>query len=407
MSTYKPQGFKKLFHDTRRFLAKKWLSIMPALQIGITGSHGKTNTTLLVAKVLEAFGPTVATDINLDTIFNVPITAFKVMPWTKYVVWELGIDTPQEMDYHLEIAKPTIGIVTGISPVHTDYDHLGSMENLIKEKRKLIEILPAHGYAILNGDDANVKSMSSQTKTKTIFYGISAGSNVQVDNHSLKVSLDGTSFKLNDEGETYEIQTGLIGVHHIYTVMAGYCLLKAIKPENNFQHKFIKVVKKIKPLQGRMNLEKGPMNTLLLNDSLRANPDSTRAGLETLEQIPYTKGRKIAVIGEMGELDDPVSEHKKTGIEICKLKLDYVLCIGPLRRYTVKSAIENGFSKERIGYADDIFEAADRLKKLLKPNNLWYLKGSLLRNYKRIVQLLNGEKVCCDRVLCPYEHCGY
>src|SRR3989338_7926267 len=251
MSSYQPTGLKKIFHDTRRFLAKTWLSFMPGIQIAITGSHGKTNTTLIVKKTLEGFGKTVATDINLDTAYNVPITALKVMPWTKYIIWELGIDQPGEMDYHLEIAKPTIGIVTGISPVHTDYDHLGSMENLIKEKRKLIEILPAHGYAILNGDDANVKSMSSQTKTKTIFYGISAGSNVQVDNHSLKVSLDGTSFKLNDEGETYEIQTGLIGVHHIYTVMAGYCLLKAIKPENNFQHKFIKVVKKIKPLQGR------------------------------------------------------------------------------------------------------------------------------------------------------------
>ena len=83
------------------------------------------------------------------------------------------------------------------------------------------------------------------------------------------------------------------------------------------------------------------------------------------------------------------------------------MCIGPLRKHTLDSAIENGFPKEKIGYAEDVFEAAEKLKKILKQHDLWYLKGSLLRNYKRIVQLLNGEKVCCDKVLCPYEHCGY
>ena len=407
MSSYQPTGIKKIFHDTRRFLAKTWISLMPGVQIGITGSHGKTNTTLVVAKLLSEFGQTVTTDINLDTVYNVPITALKVMPWTKYIVWELGIDQPGEMDYHLQIAKPTIGIVTGISPVHTDYDHLGSLENLIKEKRKLIEILPDDGFAILNADDENVKTMSQHTKAKIIFYGTNNDLNVYVDKKTVEVSLDGTSFKLSDGGESYEVTTGLIGVHHIYTLMAGYCLLKATQASTNFQKKFLDTATTLKPLRGRMSLEKGPLNTVLLNDSLRANPGSTKAGLETLEKIEYTNGRKIAVIGEMGELADPTHEHKKTGIELAKLKLDYVLCIGPLRKYTLQTAIENGFPKEKIGYAEDVFGAAEQLRKILKPHDLWYLKGSLLRNYKRIVQLLNGEDVCCNRVLCPYEHCGY
>jgi len=406
MSSYQPTGFKKIFHDTRRFLAKTWISLMPGVQIGITGSHGKTNTTLVVAKLLSEFGQTVTTDINLDTVYNVPITALKVMPWTKYIVWELGIDQPGEMDYHLQIAKPTIGIVTGISPVHTDYDHLGSLENLIKEKRKLIEILPDDGFAILNADDENVKTMSQHTKAKIIFYGTNNDLNVYVDKKTVAVSLEGTSFKLTDGGESYEVATGLIGVHHIYTLMAGYCVLKAAQI-SNFQKKFIEIVKNIKPLRGRMSVEKGPFDSVLLNDSLRANPESTFAGLKTLDEIPYKNGKKIAVIGEMGELEKPEEEHKKTGVELAKLNLDYVLCIGPLRKYTIDEAVKQGFPKDKIDYAENVFEAAEKLKKILMPHDLWYLKGSLLRNYKRIVQLLNGEEVCCNKVLCPYEHCGY
>jgi len=379
---------------------------MPGLQIGITGSHGKTNTTLVVAKLLETFGQTVVTDINLDTVYNIPITALKVAPWTKYIVWELGIDRPGEMDYHLQIARPEIGIVTGISPVHTDHEHLGSLENLIKEKRKLIEVLPADGYAILNGDDPNVRSMATHTKAKVMYFGTDDDSEVRVDKKTIEVTLDGTSFKITNGGESYEVATELIGVHHIYTLMVGYCILK-VTQISNFQKKFIDVVKNVKPLRGRMSVENGPLNTILLNDSLRANPESTFAGLKTLDEIPYKKGKKIAVIGEMGELEKPEEEHKKTGVELAKLNLDYVLCIGPLRKYTIDEAVKQGFPKDKIDYVENVFEAAEKLKKILKPHDLWYLKGSLLRNYKRIVQLLNGEEVCCDRVLCPYEHCGY
>ena len=106
-------------------------------------------------------------------------------------------------------------------------------------------------------------------------------------------------------------------------------------------------------------------------------------------------------------MEKPEEEHKKTGVELSKLNLDYVLCIGPLRKYTIDEAVKQGFPKDKIDYAENVFEAAEKLKKILMPHDLWYLKGSLLRNYKRIVQLLNGEEVCCNKVLCPYEHCGY
>ena len=149
------------------------------------------------------------------------------------------------------------------------------------------------------------------------------------------------------------------------------------------------------------------MNTILLNDSLRANPHSTNAGLKTLEMIEYSTGKKIAVIGEMGELEHPEQEHKKTGELLAKLKIDFVIGIGPLRKYTIDEAIKQGFPKEKTAYAEDVFQASELLKSTLQSGDLWYLKGSLLRNYKRIIQLLNNEKICCSQVMCPYEHCGY
>lgn len=146
--SYTPPPHKKAYHDTRRTIAKLWMHLMHPIQIGITGSQGKTSTTKIITAVARHLGPTVSTDTNLDTNFNVPITALKINPFTKYVVWELGIDHPGEMERHLEIAHLDIGIETGISPVHTDAEHMGSLETLIKEKRKLIESLSPDGITL-------------------------------------------------------------------------------------------------------------------------------------------------------------------------------------------------------------------------------------------------------------------
>lgn len=408
--SYQPNGIKKIYHSLKRKLAKTWLDRMHPIQLAITGSQGKTNTTRLVTDVLEHFGSTVRTDVNLDTTFNVPITALKVRPSTKYVVWELGIDHPGEMDQHHEIANPTIACITGISAVHTDAEHMGSIETLIKEKRRIIEHLPKEGTAILNHNNEYTLGMEKYTKATVQWFGMTPDCTMWTDPKSIKLTLDGTSaICYLNEGNTsraINLKTGLIGAFHFYNIMNAYLMIRKAVPDQDITEVFIEVIKDMKPLPGRMSIEEGPLGTVLINDSLRASPDSTKAGLESLELMQYKKGRKIAVIGEMGELAEPEKEHRKTGAQLATMHFDYVLCIGPLRKFTMEEAVKKGFPKEKIGYAQDVFEAATILKNTLQKQDLWYLKGSLLRNYNRILKLLRGEKVCCDAVICPYEHCS-
>ncbi len=418
--SYKPPTYKQLFHSSRRFLAKHWLSLMPTLQIGITGSQGKTNTTRLLAFLLSTLGPTVSTDIDLDSIYNVPITALKVMLWTKFTVFELGIDHPNEMDQHLEIVSPKIAIVTGISPVHTDQEHLGSLENLIKEKRKLIEALPKDGFAILNYDDPNVRKMASYTKAKILWFGTdSKNCDIWVDPKTIKLSLEGTSFILNvytpevnvnnKNTSGVRIKTKLIGKHHIYTIMASLLTITAINQlarRNLDVGGLIKAVEEIKSLPGRMSVEPGPLKTIILNDSIRANPASTTAGLQTLSEIGYTAGRKIAVLAEMGELQHPEEEHKKIGSLIPKLEVDFLVCVGPFQKFVADAAIKNGFVKDGVFWVKNMHSAAIILKKIIKKGDLIYLKGSLLRHLERLPMLLNNEKINCNVISCPfYNNC--
>ncbi len=410
---YNPPFYKKLFHFTRRMLAEYWLSMMPALQIGITGSQGKTNTTRVLSKLLSSVAPTIVTDVNLDTIYNVPITALKVRPSTKFAVFELGVDHPGEMDFHLQIVKPKIGVVTGISPVHTDKEHFGSIENLIKEKRKLIEALPEDGYAILNYDDENVRQMASRTKAKVLWYGTDPKHcEVWSDPKSVRLSLEGTSFtmfhdlqrdsssEVNVDKKTtseVEIRTKLIGKHHVYTILSSLltCLTATKLADMNAPiNQLIRALAAIEPLLGRMSVEKGPMSTIILNDALRANPTSTAVGLQTLSELEYKEGKKIAILAEMGELQHPEVEHKKIGQLLKTLNIDYVIGIGPMQRYVV----EESQSKQAF-FAKDVYEATETLKKFIKKGDLIYLKGSLYRHVERVLQILEGKKPPADLII--------
>jgi UDP-N-acetylmuramyl pentapeptide synthase len=154
-----------------------------------------------------------------------------------------------------------------------------------------------------------------------------------------------------------------------------------------------------------MNIEKGPMETILLNDCLRASPKSTDEGLKTFYKIDYKKGRKIAILGVMGELYDPIKEHKNTAKTIISYPPDIVIGVGDYRKYTIDEAKNLGFPKEKLFFAKDVFEAADILKKIIKPGDFLYLKSSLLRNLWRIIKILNNQPICCRKELCPYEHC--
>ncbi|MBI2641618.1 UDP-N-acetylmuramoyl-tripeptide--D-alanyl-D-alanine ligase [Candidatus Roizmanbacteria bacterium] len=401
---YNPPFYKRLFHSTRRFLAKHWLSLMPATQIAITGSQGKTITTRVISNVLSSIGPTVVTDVNLDTIYNVPITAVHVTPWTKFAVFELGIDQPNEMDFHLEIVKPTIGVITGISPVHTDKEHLGSLENLVKEKRKLIEALPQNGYAILNYDDVNVRNMAAYTKAKILWYGTDPKQcDVWADPASVKVSLKGTEFKLTSRAKSRDkndialgISTKLIGRHHIYTIMAAFLVYKTVSDSTDF-NRFQQILTDLTPLLGRMGVERGPLDTIILNDSLRANPTSTAAGLKTLSQI-YHQGKKIAVLAEMGELENPEEEHKKIGKLLSPLAIDVIIGIGPQQQLVINEL--NKYKTKKIAfYAKDVYDAAEILKKIIKNGDLIYLKGSLFRHVERVLHILEGKKPPPDLIL--------
>jgi len=402
--------WKRPFHLLRRKAARFWLKFFPNLTIvGVTGSYGKTNTTRAITQVLSEKFPTLQTDLNLDTVYNLPITILKLRPKHRALVLEYGVDHKNEMDFHLSLVKPQIGVITGINPTHSDPELLGSLEGIIEEKSKLLKALPPQpeGWAILNWDDKKVKKMEEATKAKIIRYGITPECDYWAKD--IKVDFSGTSFTLYSQKEEIKIKTGLVGRHFVLNCLAAAAVgrIKGLSWEE-----IKRGLGKLKPLTGRLSVEKGPRGSILLDDHLRANPASTLAGLQALVDLP-TKGRRIAVLGEMGELGSSAKkEHQRVGRELAKLKkIDYLISVGPLQKLTAQAAIKEGMKKEQVFWVKDVSEAAEVLKKILQVGDLIYLKGSLLRHTERILLILKGKKVGCKLTLCHYywqcQNCPY
>ncbi len=389
---------KKRYHAGRRTLANGWLNGIHSrtTQIAITGSYGKTSTTHGIYHALARHAPTVTTDLNLDTIYNVPITALQLRG-EKYIVFELGIDRPHEMAFHLDIVRPDIAVMTGITPVHSDDKHLGSLDAIIREKRRLIEALSPDGLAVLHREDAHVREMAGHTRASVVWYGTSPECDYRAEN--IQLTTTGSAFRAVTPAQTFDVETAVLGAHNCVNLLAAVAVAERVGiPAATVQAAFAA----LQPLGGRLSVALGPLGLTLIDDALRANPASTRAGLIFLGSLT-SKGQKIAVLGEMGELgDSAVEQHAAVGRDAAGAGISRLICVGDLTRHTAEAAVAGGMPADRVLLAPRVHDAAKILQQFSQPGDMLYLKGSLMRHMERIPLLLEGRRVGCEVISCPF-----
>ncbi|OGY28902.1 MAG: hypothetical protein A3F35_02130 [Candidatus Woykebacteria bacterium RIFCSPHIGHO2_12_FULL_45_10] len=381
---------KQTYHYFERKLAARKMRSLRAKVIALTGSHGKTSTGQAVTTVLSERYKVAQTDLNLDPIYAIP-QLIKKLKNEDYAVVELAVDKPGQMQEYLKMVKPTVGVLTGIAPVHADSEHLGSIEGIMKEKSVLLKNLPNEGYLVCNADDPKVVEMSKSTKARLVKYGFSKEADLVI--REVKVSLKGTSILLVTKKGSLQLQLKLLGKQQAYVAAAA----AAVGLEEGLTLSQVKTgLEKLEPMSGRMSLEKGPLGTILINDARRANLSSTLVGVETLAEIETN--RKIAVIGEMGEMGDyEESGHREVGKAIAKNPPTFLVTVGPATKFVVEEALK-GMPNDRVVYTSDVFEAAEKLKEILQPGDFIYLKGSLLKHLERIPLILEGKKVDSDEI---------
>jgi len=213
----------------------------------ITGSHGKTTTTSLVANILVEAGlePTV---INGGVINSLKNTA-------QLGRGEWAVIESDESDGSFLKLPITYSIVTNVDKEHLDF--YKSFENLKKSFINFIEKTPSFGKSIVCTDDDNLKSLLLKTKRKNFLtYGFKKDTNFHITNVRRKKSY--SIFDLSaqfSQGKNYklrDIKLNLIGDHNIRNATASICIAlnlgikiniikKALKKFSGIQRRFTKI----------------------------------------------------------------------------------------------------------------------------------------------------------------------
>ena len=187
--------------------------------VGITGSVGKTSTKEVIASVLARSRPTYRSPGNLNTEIGLPLSLLDVTPDHGAAVLEMGgAYAFGEIRLLAEIARPQIGVVTNIHPVHLE--RMGSIEAIADTKAELIDAIPEDGWSILNGDDPRVREMAKRSPGRVLMYGLDVGNDVRASDVESE-GLEGTSFWLHLGEEPSRVKVPLLGGHAVELALAA------------------------------------------------------------------------------------------------------------------------------------------------------------------------------------------
>lgn len=326
--------------DYARFILQKY---RPQV-IGVTGSNGKTTAKEAIAAVLQNRFRVFKNYGSYNGRYGLPIALGELTAEHEVAVLEMACDSFGEIAEMVALTEPRIGVITTIAQAHLA--GLGSVENIAREKGRLIERLPATGTAILNADDIRVASMSTKTNTPFLSYGLQPGADLQASD--ITVSAEGTRFTLRHRGSSYPGQIKLMGKHQLYPILAAVAVGLVYDIPIDIA---LASLAELSPLPGRLQPLVGKYNSLILDDTFNANPASMRAALDTLATIGQER-IKIAVLGKMADLGEAEAQaHIELGSYLAD-GVDRLVAVGEAGQVIAQAAVQAGLPQADVCIAD-------------------------------------------------------
>jgi UDP-N-acetylmuramoyl-tripeptide--D-alanyl-D-alanine ligase len=331
----------------------------------VTGSAGKTTTKEAIAHVLSTKFCVLKSEGNFNNHFGLPLMLLKLEPEHDIAVIEMGMSHAGEIAALAKIARPDIGVVTNVAPVHLEF--FDSIEGIASAKRELIESLPSGGTAILNADDEYVSKFGKSFAGKVITYGTVPSADVRAENIE-PMGAAGTSFDIAAAEQREKVRLPLIGTHNVLNALASVSVAL---------HCGLTLSESTKALQDlTAPAKRGEViqvgNITVINDCYNSNPKALEAMVNALAGMAAK--RRIVVAGEMLELGPTAEEaHHMSGRHMAERKIDMLLGVRGLARPMVESARRSGMRAEFVTSPE---EAGEWLARETRDGDLVLIKGS-------------------------------
>ena len=380
-------------------LARAWRPRLRGRVVGLTGSNGKTTTKNLVRDVLSLAGSVVATKGNQNNELGVPNTLLAADEDTDFVVVEMGMRGLGQLESLCSFVRPEWGIVTQVGESHIEI--LGSRENIARAKSELVAALPEGGVAFLN--DACDMADFVWESAHAAAHGVSRvrfdGSGAADPEHAAGPFVWARDASLDDEGrvsfalcaqgfgdgkaESIPCSLELKGLHNVSNACAAAAVaLAAGVPLADAA----RALAAAKPESGRQEMLRAKGGFTVVNDAYNANPDSMRCALNTFAAL-RVDGRRIAVLGDMGELGDfAPAGHAEMGELAARLGIDELVTVGSLGALIADAAEKAGLPASRIVRTSCAEEALEVVKDSVSAHDAVLVKASHSVGLERVVE---------------------
>ncbi len=366
-------------------LAAGWRAQFSLPLIAVTGSNGKTTVTQMIASILRAHAgeDALSTQGNFNNDIGVPLTLFNLRAHHRMAVVELGMNHPGEIAYLAQMARPTVALVNNAQREHQEF--MGTVEAVAHENGAVLQALPLEGVAVFPADEefTSVWRDLSGQRAQRCFALVSA-SDADVRAAVVVWQSGAWQFTLKTPEGTAPVRLHIAGRHNVKNALAASaCALAAGVP----LAAVVQGLVAFEPVKGRSRalvLQTGTDEITLVDDTYNANPDSVRAAIDVLAELPAPR---LLVLGDMGEVGNQGPEfHGEVGLYAAESGIEALFTLGDLCEHSAQA-----FGSARH------FEDMDSLLAAVTAQQGEFrsvvVKGSRFMKMERVVQalLLNSE----------------
>ncbi len=350
--------------------------------VGITGSTGKTSTRDILAALAHPHARTIAAERNFNNELGVPLTLCRLEHDTEVCIVELGMRGFGQIRELCEVARPTIGVITKIAPVHLEL--LGSLEGVARAKSELLAALPAGAPAVVPSDAAVLEPFLQLQRADLHYTRFGAGGDVRLlsferQNSNAKVEVDVF-------GEGLELTFGFAARYQAQNALAALGAYQALGLPLAAAGAGAPALRLTSWRGEELPL---PGGGVLLNDCYNANPVSMKAALDDLAERAAGR-RRVAVLGEMAELGPEALEfHRAVGRAAVEAGIVVLVAVGEGARAYLKAAPELSTTL----FAASAGEAIPLVEEVVRPGDAVLVKGSRSVGLEVVADALARAKV--------------
>ncbi len=314
-------------------LASAWRGRFHLPLIAVTGSNGKTTVTQMIASILRAAGADsmLATKGNLNNDIGVPLTLLGLQTKHQHAVVELGMNHPGEIAYLATLTRATVALVNNAQREHQEF--MQTVEAVALENGAVISALPKEGVAVFPADDAYTAIWRGMVQgRRCMTFALSGQADV-----TAQADWEGSAWRVRAATPQGALgfKLAIAGRHNVKNALAAVAATLAaglpLQTIANGLEQFEAVKGRSRAMTVALGKQADRRVITVVDDTYNANPDSVRAAIDVLADLP---GPHMLVLGDMGEVGDQGPEfHAEIGEYAAARGIETMLCLGEQMRY--------------------------------------------------------------------------